>query len=79
MDSFTQDDLLQYLYNETSPEKTAAIKAALISDWSLREQFDTLNSAHKRLEAVKLSPRKETINNILNYSEKAVEELSSHF
>ena len=29
MHNFTQEDLLQYLYNETSPAQTAAIKAAL--------------------------------------------------
>ena len=77
MHSFTQEDLLQYLYNETSIEKTAAIKAALLNDWNLREKFNLLTTAHQNLEVIKLSPRKQTIDNILNYAEKAVEELSS--
>ena len=76
MHSFTPDDLLQYLYKETSPEKTAAIKAALESDWSLREKFEVIAAGSKRLDAFKLSPRKQTIDNILNYAEKAVEELT---
>lgn len=77
MHSFTQEDLLQYLYNETSIEKTAAIKAALLNDWNLREKFDLLTSAQQNLEVIKLSPRKQTIDYILNYAEKGVEELSS--
>ena len=77
MHSFTQEDLLQFLYHETSIEKTAAIKAALLNDWNLREKFDLLTSAQQNLEVIKLSPRKQTIDNILNYAEKGVEELSS--
>jgi len=44
------------LYNETSPSQTAEIKAALESDWSLREKFEVITSAQKRLEALKMSP-----------------------
>ncbi|MBS1743447.1 MAG: hypothetical protein JST81_10455 [Bacteroidetes bacterium] len=78
MHSFTQEELLQYLYNETSTQKTAAISAALEEDWSLREKFDLLKAAQQNLEVIKLSPRKQTIDNILSYAEKAMEELSSH-
>ena len=74
--NFTPEDLLQYLYNETSPAQTAEIKAALESDWSLREKFEVITAAQKRLEALKLSPSQQTIDNILNYAEKAVGELS---
>ena len=77
MNNFTQEDLLQYLYNETSIEKTAAIKAALFTDWNLREKFELLTSAQQNLEVIRLSPRKQTIDNILNYAEKALEEISS--
>jgi hypothetical protein len=78
MHSFTPEDLLQYLYKETSIEKTAAIKAALESDWSLREKFEVISTGAKKLDPIKLSPRKKTIDNILRYAEKAVEELSHH-
>ena len=78
MHSFTPEDLLQYLYKETSIEKTAAIKAALESDWSLREKFEVISTGSKRLEKITLSPRKKTIDNILSYAEKAVEELTPH-
>ena len=78
MQSFTTEDLLQFLYKETSPEKTAAIKAALESDWSLREKFEVMQTASDRLETITLSPRQQTIDFILNYAEKTVEELTPH-
>ena len=77
MHNFTQEDLLLYLYNETSPAQTAVIKAALETDWSLREKFEELTSAQKQLQTLQLSPSRQTINNILNYAEKAVSELST--
>lgn len=72
MHNFTPEDLLLYLYNETSPEQTAEIKAALETDWSLREKFEVITSAQKRLEALKMSPSKQTIDNIKAYAEKAI-------
>ena len=77
MHNFTQEDLLLYLYNETSPVQTAAIKAALETDWSLREKFEELTSAQKQLQTLQMSPSHQTIDNILNYAEKAVSELST--
>lgn len=78
MHNFTPEDLIQYLYKETSPEQTAQIKAALESDWSLREKFEVITSAQSRLEALKMSPSQQTIDNILSYAEKAVAELTPH-
>ena len=71
MHNFTPEDLLQYLYNETSPSQTAEIKAALESDWSLREKFEVITSAQKRLEALKMSPSQQTIDKIINYLNQA--------
>ena len=76
MHNFTPEDLLLYLYNETSPAQTAQIKAALETDWSLREKFEVITSAQKRLETLKMSPSQQTIDNILSYAEKAVAELT---
>lgn len=77
MHNFTPEDLLQYVYKETSPIQTAQIKAALETDWSLREKFEVISSAKQRLETLKMSPRQEVIDNILNYAEKAVSELTA--
>ncbi len=78
MHNFTQEDLLLYLYKETSPAQTAAIVAALDTDWSLREKMDELTAAKKQLSTISLSPSYSTIGNILNYAEKSVPELSAH-
>lgn len=74
MHTFTMGDLLQFLYNETSQEKTAAIKEALQQDWSLREKMNILTGTHAELNKVELlSPRQQSLDNIMSYAEKAVE------
>lgn len=78
MTKFTPEDLVQYLYNETSVQKTAAIKAALNTDWNLQESFEQLVEAQKNLEKVKLSPRDEAVSKILQHSSKKVGQLHSH-
>ncbi len=78
MTKFTQEDLLQYLYKETSEQKTAAIKVALETDWDLRDSFEKIISAQKNLENIHLSPRNETINKILEHIKKNQGQLFSH-
>jgi hypothetical protein len=71
---FTPEELIQYLYQETSPEKTAAIEAALQEDWTLREKLEVLKASVKSLDRVVESPRPQVILNILNYArESAIE------
>ncbi len=71
MYSFTSEDLIQYLYGETSPQKTAAIKAALETDWTLKENYAEIISAHATLEKLTLSPRKQVVDKIIAYAEKS--------
>jgi hypothetical protein len=75
---FTQEDLVQYMYNETSPKKTASIKAALETDFSLREMFKVIVSAHERLNTVEYSPREQVIKKLLRYAKKTASELHQH-
>jgi hypothetical protein len=72
---FTPEELIQYLYQETSPEKTAAIEASLQEDWTLREKLEVLKASVKNLDQVVMeSPRPQVILNILNYArESAIE------
>lgn len=77
MHNFTTEDLLQYLYNETTTEQSAAILQAIETDWSLKEQMEILKTSHKQLSEVEtVSPRLEVLDRIFNYAEKSVEELS---
>jgi len=68
MIKITPEELIRYLYNETSEQKTAAIRAALQTDWNLRETYEKLASSVKNLNKVTFSPRSETINKILEYA-----------
>lgn len=68
--TFTPEDLLQYLYKETTPEQTAAIEQALAENWTLREKFEVIKAGYRRLEQIRFSPRTETVLNILRYAAK---------
>lgn len=71
MSNFTPEDLLMYLYKETSPEQSAAIDEALKSDWTLREKLNVLRDSMHRLDAITVSPRTEVVLNVLNYARLA--------
>jgi chromosome condensin MukBEF complex kleisin-like MukF subunit len=75
MHSFTQEDLIQYMYDETSNEKRTAIGQALNTDWKLREEYEALSSAQKTLEKVSLSPREKALDFIINYAGKPAKEV----
>ena len=76
MTKFTPEDLLLYLYKETSLEKTAEIEQALAKDWTLREKFAVLQNSMQRLEKLVQAPRTEVVLNVLNYArEKSAEQV----
>ena len=68
MHNFTPDDLLLYLYKETSPQATAAIEKALQEDWTLREKLTVLKTSMERLHSIVVSPRTEIILNVLRHA-----------
>lgn len=65
---FTPEELIQYLYKETSLEKTRAIEEALVSDWSLREKLEVLSASIDSLGTALESPRPVAVLNVLNYA-----------
>lgn len=71
--NFTPEDLLQYLYKETTPEQNAAIEAALEKDWTLREKLAVLKASHQRLEQLVETPRTEIVLNVLKHIYKGHE------
>lgn len=74
MTNFTPEDLLMYLYKETTPEMTHAIENALQMDWTLREKLSIVKVAGERLDKIIESPRTEVILNILDYARSAAAE-----
>ena len=65
---YTTEDLLLYLYQETTPEETRLIKAALEADWELKEQLDILKNSMNMLDMMIESPRPQSVKSILNYA-----------
>jgi len=76
MTNFTPEDLLQYLYKETTAKQNSAIEKALEKDWTLREKMDVLKITMQRLDKITVAPRTEVVLNVLHHArEKATEVL----
>jgi hypothetical protein len=76
MHNYSPEDLLLYLYKETSPDATAAIEKALEEDWTLREKLTVLKTSMERLNSITVSPRTEVILNVLRQA-RTEEKISS--
>lgn len=70
MYNYSPEELLQYLYKETSPSTTAAIEEALQHDWTLREKLAVLKTSMERLDSITESPRTEIVLSVLKYAMK---------
>ena len=66
--TFTQNDLIRFLYHETSEEETKEINKALLCDSLLQRQYKELNQSKQALDASKLQPSSEVVLKILSYS-----------
>ncbi|MEO6731906.1 MAG: hypothetical protein ABIN01_11875 [Ferruginibacter sp.] len=75
---FTPEELIQYLYKETSPARTAQIEETLQNDWSLREKLEVLQNSMQILDRPLESPRTEAVINVLNYARETVTESVQH-
>ncbi len=71
--NITQDDLLQYLYNEASPDKEKFIEEQLIIDKILYDRLLELKIPKDRLNKIKLiSPDNRSVDSIFNYSQQGL-------
>ncbi len=66
--NFTLNDLIRLVYKETSPEEEFAVRDEINSDWQIREAYEELNGAVKKLPKVTFAPSNKCINGILHYS-----------
>ena len=70
MQEFSQNDLLQFIYNETSPEKSQAIKLELMINSELNDQFYKLEETIKMLDRLVVGrPSARGLKRILDFSE----------
>ncbi len=72
MTLFTPEDLLLYLYKESSPELTAAIEKALNEDWTLREELQVMESSVEQMDKSIVSPRMEVVLRVMSYAREIV-------
>ena len=68
--NFTPNDLVKYLYKETSASETLAINEALAEDRALFEEYQGLLKAYQQLPKVKFNPSASAVKNILGYSKR---------
>ena len=66
--TFTEQDLIRYLYRETTEKEERAINNALLVDSTLMTLFNELRALKVRLEEAKLEPSSSTVLNILSYA-----------
>jgi hypothetical protein len=73
MANFTTEDLIQFIYQETSKEQSMAIEKAIQTDWTLREKFEALKDSKQRLNDILESPRPQSVLAILEYARTSAE------
>ncbi|HLO80025.1 MAG TPA: hypothetical protein VK166_03650 [Chitinophagaceae bacterium] len=70
MNHFTTEDMIRFLYNEMSPEESKMAMEAIESDWILKEKYEVLKASKRDLDSIRCTPRKSTIDSILQYAEQ---------
>ena len=66
--TFTQDDLIRYIYQETTTEESTEIRTALTFDESLSECYHELCKTVELLKRVSFKPSESCLDKILSYS-----------
>ncbi|CAH0997359.1 hypothetical protein EMA8858_03490 [Emticicia aquatica] len=64
----TQNDVIRYLYNETSNQENSFIEEALLYDKELLEFYLDCADLKSGLDTIQLSPSDRAIEQIFNYS-----------
>lgn len=68
MQTYSQNDLVRFLYHETSTAEDHGIAFQLEDDGSYNERFKELLDAKRLLDSLKLSAPKSSVNRILSAS-----------
>jgi hypothetical protein len=66
--TFTQDDLIRYLYHETTEKEEQEINKALLTDTELRAMYTSMLAIKKEMDASHVEPSAKTVLNILSNS-----------
>ncbi len=66
--TFTHDDLIRYVYNETTTTENREIEEAIACDAVLMEQLNELQKLKVQMDGSMKAPSEKTINKIIAYS-----------
>ena len=66
--TFTQDDLVRYIYQETTAEENAEIELTMLFDEELADEFAELESVVKSVDRAEKEPSNRVVDAILSYS-----------
>lgn len=66
--TFTQDDVIRYVYDEISGSEREELKQAIICDSELQDLYKELIAIKRQLDQSMKSPSDKVTESILNYS-----------
>jgi hypothetical protein len=68
--TFTQDDVIRYVYDETTQEENNHIEDAMMGDADLLMFYLDMVDVKQALNKVNLQPRQTSVDNILTFSKQ---------
>ncbi len=68
---FSKNDLVRYIYQETSPAESKIIEVLIATDPKFNKQYMELRDSYNELKKNTSSPPDRVINNIIQYSREA--------
>ena len=66
--TITRDDVLRYIYKETSAEETSAVEKQLVLNTAMMEFYNQSVNTIRKIKDLKLEPSVDFESKILNYS-----------
>ena len=68
--TFTQDDLIRFIYNECPETERREINKALLCDVELLELYKQLSAVKNQIDRAAFEPSDKTVQKILAYSKQ---------
>ena len=67
--TFTSDDVVRYVYEETSPEENLLIEESLMTEPDMMTFFLSALELRSLMNKIERQPRESTVHSILSYSQ----------
>jgi len=68
--NYTEDLLIQYIYNELDRKEYTLVENKLIENLELKKELEVYNRLIRHLDDLKVNPDQRTIDSILEYSRR---------